>query len=277
MASESYTFPARSAEVIEVEFNGQRHGVLRHIHSDVLHIFSTLSFFPDKELWETPRSRLKTGIVVHHDAGAAPASFQAELAHLLLIYEMHVANGWNGIGYHYVIAPSGRVFHTGHLGTHRAHTKGLDSTNTPVAQLNETKIGVCFMGNYADGKGLNGSTVDPLGDRPSDAAVAAFKDLVQLCADIFNTTMDVRPHKYWAARTGEPTLCPGDWAPLDAWDGTTIEPSRRAAPAPEPAPAPETSAPAPEPDVESVFVGIRRDTLRELGAQLLTLANHGDK
>ena len=276
MASDTYSLNARSVEVLDVEFNGRRHAVKRYIHSDVLDIYVVQPFFPDKELWETPRSRQKTGIVVHHDAGGAPATFTGELQQLQVIYEMHVANGWNGIGYHYLIAPSGRVWHTGHLGTHRAHTKGLDPYAEPSGKLNETKIGICFMGNYADGKGLNGSTVDPLGDRPSDAAVAAFKDLVQLCADIFNAPMDVRPHKYWAARTGEPTLCPGDWAPLDAWDGTVITPSRPA-PAPEPEPAP---APAPEPEVpeaESVFVGIRRDTLRELGAQLLTLANHGDK
>lgn len=278
MASDSYSRVPLTTSTLNLTFNGRDIAAPMYRHSSDLLILGVTHVFPDQSLWTNGRSEQKTGIVVHHDAGGAPDDIISELEQLQVIYDMHVANGWNGIGYNYVIAPSGRVYHTGHLATHRAHTKGLDP-DSPDAKLNETKIGICFMGNYADGKGLGGRAVDPLADRPTENAVAAFKDLVQLCADIFQQPMDVRPHKYWAEKTGESTLCPGDWAPVMAWAGTRIMPTA-AVPTPAP-PEPEVQEPAPPepevPEAESVFVGVRRNTLRELGSQLLTLANNGEK
>lgn len=78
-------------------------------------------------------------LVVHHTAGAAPVGRAGEIEEMRAIQRHHQrGQGWNDIGYNYVIMPSGRVYEGRGYDVVGAHTKG-HNTHT---------IGVSFAGNY---------------------------------------------------------------------------------------------------------------------------------
>ena len=78
-------------------------------------------------------------LVVHHTAGTAPYGEGAERQEMRNIQRQHQrANGWNDIGYNYVIMPSGRVYEGRGFNVRGAHT----------ANHNTGTIGVSFAGNY---------------------------------------------------------------------------------------------------------------------------------
>jgi hypothetical protein len=67
------------------------------------------------------------------------------------IANIHLARGWNGIGYHFVITKDGVIHYVGDLGTWRAN----------VANMNDKVIGVNLIGDFRDGR------------RPTDAQYRA--------------------------------------------------------------------------------------------------------
>ncbi len=81
--------------------------------------------------------------VIHHTAGRAPASPEESAAVVRAIEEYHVrGNGWNDIGYNFLVDPFGQVFEGRRGGTDRpvvgAHVRGF----------NVGSFGVAVLGNY---------------------------------------------------------------------------------------------------------------------------------
>ncbi len=110
-------------------------------------------------------------IVIHHSAdNGTPES----------IASYHVSKGWPGIGYHYVIAKDGTVY----------HTNDIDEASYNVAQQNTRSLGICLIGNYEK-------------DTPPDQQVASLKWLVKALRNIVGA-IEVVGHRDRVA-----TACPG--------------------------------------------------------------------
>jgi|GEM_PF-5927071 len=163
---------------------------------------------------EAPEKASWTKIVVHHsaihfpsgaDAGSMARSFQRS----------HLSQGWNDIGYNFLVAPDGRVLEgrAGGKNTQGAHTY----------KVNEKTVGINFMGQFSepDGRalGLNQPTqaqiesgakliawlahecgIDLAGSGPLAPAVRAGVDVPNLTTHAFVGANLVSP---------EPTSCPG--------------------------------------------------------------------
>lgn len=194
-----------------------------------LHIIDVRQVFPDDSEWkvENLETDYKRYIAVHHDAVAFPeseAGFSAvdvfsEFARMRAIWLYHRnvdgvrspgGSSWNGIGYHFLIAPSGRVYMAGSPETHRAHVKGLDKEGV---LYNRRAIGICFMGNYGDRKDPTGRTIPGSLDRPDPQAVTSFIRLVEVLTIGLKRPLDLHPHKFYQPDTA----CPGDWASPSSW------------------------------------------------------------
>lgn len=156
----------------------------------------------------------KIGFAVHHAVGGlGSGSLEGDLAVVDGIHAFHVTpesqgRGWPGIGYHRIIGAGKRVYMVGSSASVRAH----------VANLNHLWIGVCFLGTWTN-------------SRPDEDRMTAFKRLVQWETDQRGMPMQLAPHKRLNPGT---TACPGGWAAIDAWQGTTLQPMALAPPTFEP-------------------------------------------
>ncbi len=139
---------------------------------------------------------------------------------------MHMARGWGGIGYHFVITKDGTVYYVGDIGTARAN----------VLNKNEQVIGICMIGDFT--KHL-----------PSDEQIISAHELCKfLLFDI-----DAYPYlKDWNQLVGhkdmQATACPGSSWPndmrkriIDSRPYTPVE-NTPVPPLPEPEPAPAPSS-----------------------------------
>ena len=186
-------------------------------------VYDVRHLFPDKEEWLA--SVPKRGFAVHHDAAPlrdedrnfSGTTLDESLDRLRIIYDDHVAKGWNGIGYHRVGDPAGRVFITGSSATHRAHAAGWDYTTG--TSFNHSWIGYCFMGDHS-------------GSRPPEPAMRAFRAFLQWETNMRGVEMLMRPHKFLTPDT----QCPGGWAAENAWADVVLKPAAKPAPTPAPAP-----------------------------------------
>jgi hypothetical protein len=170
-------------------------------------LYDVRGSFPDREDWST--HIVKTGFVLHHDGVNFPdldkdfngTTLDESLERLAIIYSYHLnkKSTWNGIGYHFAIDPSGRVFITGNLNTHRAHTKGR----------NYEEIGVVFLGDFSH-------------VRPTDQAISAWQQTMSWVAARTGNEYTVHPHKFY--QTDPATTCPGGWATENSWDDFTVTP-----------------------------------------------------
>ena len=206
---------------------------------DVRHLFSDA--FGDTNGVE------KIGFAIHHDAAVMAdedknfngTTLDEELDRINVIHRYHtVTNGWPGIGYHRLVAPSGRIFITGGSASQRAH----------VAQLNHKWIGWCLMGDWSAGRP---------GEKQTNALKAGLQWETNLRGSVRCPSMLMAPHK----RLTPGTECPGGWAAKDAWEGLTLLPQ---AAAPPPPPPPVAAAPTPTVDLERARA-LARDLLTTLG------------
>ena len=69
-------------------------------------------------------------IVLHHAA--------AQNCTIYNVHQWHLANGWSGCGYHYLVRKDGRIFRGRPDDTIGSHAKGYNSTS----------LGVCFEGDF---------------------------------------------------------------------------------------------------------------------------------
>jgi hypothetical protein len=192
---------------------------------DTLAIIDVRGLFPDDVKWEVQdlAKDYKRYIAAHHDAVAFKPSDQGfesvavydEFRRMGAIWRYHRSKNWNGIGYHFLIGPSGRIYMAGSPDTHRAHTKGNDPEGR---YYNNRSIGICFMGNFADKLGPDGRSIEGPADRPSPDAVRSFTSLVSLLTVGLKRDLDLHPHKFYQSDT----LCPGDWTSPTSWGTQTV-------------------------------------------------------
>lgn len=199
---------------------GLRWAFVHEIGNQILDI---RRMFPDQQVWANTL-RHKEGFAIHHDAVAFSgedldfngSTLDESLERIRIIYDFHRNKGWNGIGYHYLIDPEGRIFLAGNEDTHRAHVSGGYINGV---SHNDRLVGICFLGNYADREGPDGRPIAPLLDRPTPQAIKSMIWLTQEVTDTLNRPMTIHPHKYYQNKA-----CPGTWANVDAWDGLVLEP-----------------------------------------------------
>lgn len=138
----------------------------------VLHDFAWAN-----ELTERSRTDL---IVVHHTASGPDITVED-------IHQMHLANGWAGIGYHLVIYADGSVHQGRPLEMVGAHCQGYNSRS----------IGVNLTGNFEI-------------DQPTEQQIEALTTLLSDLMQAYSVPPEcVTGHNAWNA-----TACPG--ANLDA-------------------------------------------------------------
>lgn len=97
-----------------------------------------------------------TKAFIHHTAGPTPLTPAAEVTLLRQYDAQHRAKGWNGIGYSFIVGPSGTVYE-GRGQKVGAHTEGFNSLG----------FGICFLGTFTDGV-------------PTSAAMLGAAELMQM-------------------------------------------------------------------------------------------------
>lgn len=123
-----------------------------------------------------------TMIVIHHDAAPLPKPGN-EVTRLQAYSHMHAAEGWGGIGYHYAIAPDGKVYKCNPTTSRTNHAKGA----------NKQSIGVMLFGNF-------------MTMRPTPAQLASARELVRTLRKAIPSITQVVAHR---KVHGSSTDCPG--------------------------------------------------------------------
>jgi len=125
----------------------------------------------------TPRA--STDLIVIHHVGLGDVDVSATEIHRL-----HLANGWSGIGYHYVIHKNGMIERGRPRDTLGAHTYNY----------NESSIGIVLDGNFED-------------STPTDAQIERAAILVASLSHIYNISPN--DNNLLGHRDLISTLCPG--------------------------------------------------------------------
>jgi len=113
-------------------------------------------------------------VIIHHSASPDVSA--------AVIHGWHLAKGWSGIGYHYIIRSNGAIEAGRPLYTIGAHA-GPDA--------NHDSIGVCLTGNFME-------------QPPTDEQLQALVRLVDILEERYGTMLEVVRHRDVAA-----TDCPG--------------------------------------------------------------------
>lgn len=126
-------------------------------------------------------------VVVHHTYRPDPppgGSLEDEIALVRRIEAHHRQNNWGGIGYTFLVSPTGRVF----------EGRGWGRTGTHSPGKNSDSIGLCFM-------------TDGTSKQPTDAAWESAELLIKLGQQLghIGPTYTVTGHRDHRA-----TECPGD-------------------------------------------------------------------
>jgi hypothetical protein len=93
---------------------------------------------------ESPVATSVRHVIIHHAAGSNTATNFVEVVRNIYVFHTE-SNGWNDIGYHYLIAQDGTIFE-GRLGQ-----VGLESDNVLGAHFcgkNAGTMGICLLGDY---------------------------------------------------------------------------------------------------------------------------------
>lgn len=118
-------------------------------------------------------------IIIHHSASPLTTT-------LADITNWHVARGFDGVGYHFVIDSKGIVHPGRPVELKGAHAKGANSDS----------IGICVVGNNTSED-----------DRWGPLQVAALGDLTHALAEQYGK-LDLQAHQ-WAVGCTTQTECPG--------------------------------------------------------------------
>ncbi|MCI8360015.1 MAG: N-acetylmuramoyl-L-alanine amidase [Clostridiales bacterium] len=129
----------------------------------------------------TPNTRTETKAIVLHHADAVSCGIED-------IHRWHLANGWIGCGYHFLVRKDGSVWQGRPIEWVGAHAKGA----------NEFSVGVCFEGSYE-----SKDTVMPA------AQIQAGKELVSYLLPLYPEA-SVKRHRDYCS-----TDCPGRCFPFD--------------------------------------------------------------
>lgn len=136
-----------------------------------------------------------THLIVHHSAGVNVANDWAAVVRA--IWDFHVnVNGWDDIGYNYLVDPNGMIY----VG------RGNDIRGAHFCGKNTNTMGTCLLGNFTD-------------QLPTAAALASLTELMAWkCGDKDINPLEVSFHaggnsnliNLAAHRDGCSTACPGD-------------------------------------------------------------------
>lgn len=118
-------------------------------------------------------------VVIHHSVSALNATPGD-------IHRWHLARGYAGIGYHFVIDPNGRTYRGRPEWAIGAHAKG-----------GNTSIGVCFIGNF---------------DKPGSMPGAQLRAGQRLMAYLYGRYPAATPRRHGDI-IGSSTACPGRYFP----------------------------------------------------------------
>ncbi|MDU2064778.1 MAG: peptidoglycan recognition family protein [Sporomusaceae bacterium] len=124
-------------------------------------------------------TRPATDLIVIHHVGLVDEDVSAAKIH-----EWHLANGWSGIGYHYVIRKNGRIERGRPRDTVGAHAYGF----------NKTSIGINLVGNFEDVE-------------PKEAQIKTAAKLIAALCNLYNFSPD--DTSVVGHRDLNDTLCPG--------------------------------------------------------------------
>ncbi len=103
---------------------------------------------------DTPVETEPTHIIVHHSAGNTQS--QDYGAVVRYIYDFHTqTNGWDDVGYNWLIDPNGTVYEGRPSGLQGAH----------FSCMNQNTVGICLIGNYET-------------NEPTQAALNSLKQLI---------------------------------------------------------------------------------------------------
>jgi len=146
----------------------------------------------------TPRADTRR-IIIHHSASPdVPAA---------VIHGWHLAKGWSGIGYHFVIRMNGSVEAGRPLEMIGAHAG---------AEVNRDSIGICLTGNFMEAK-------------PADAQLSALVQLIDYLEYIYGKVLQVLRHQDVAS-----TDCPGDLFPWPEINWPRVDVNQGSGPAHDP-------------------------------------------
>jgi N-acetylmuramoyl-L-alanine amidase-like protein/LysM domain-containing protein len=107
------------------------------------------------------------------------------------IEEKHMTGkGWQDVGYHYIIQPSGDIVEGRHLAFKGSHVDGA----------NTGKIGILITGDFEP------STFNPFSTTPTAAQMKSAKALIDELKAAFRTVTKIGGHKDYK----KTTVCPGD-------------------------------------------------------------------
>ena len=134
-----------------------------------------LEFTDDMEVREG------TGAIVIHHAGLTK-DVDIDVAS---IHDMHLGNGWAGIGYHFVVHKDGFI----------ESARPLEYMGAHAYQNNKYTVGICMTGNYC------------IGYPPPEQALAVEQLTAALCQ-----MYEIEPDEYtiFGHRDLNDTSCPGD-------------------------------------------------------------------
>ena len=133
------------------------------------------------------RARTSTSlIVVHHSASSDVSAAE--------IHAWHLAKGWAGIGYHFVIRKDGSI--------ERGRSQEMIGAHAG-AGVNGHSIGICLCGNF-------------MTELPSDSQMVSLVELVTWLQEFYNAStgdLEIKLHRQVAA-----TDCPGTLFPLEQFE-----------------------------------------------------------
>lgn len=138
------------------------------------------------------------GLAIHHTVGNNAVQSEAdERATIQAIDRNHLAQGYGGFGYHFIVFASGRAYHCGE--GQRAH----------VALRNHELRGIAMSGTFTN-------------SQPTDAAMNGLREVLMLERAVWD--IPIKGHREWAL-PGEGTACPGIIVPRD-WEAFLAEGAR---------------------------------------------------
>lgn len=125
--------------------------------------------------------------VIHHTDGP-------QMQDVNEIWQEHVNEGWNGIGYHYVIKGDGTIVRGRPHDTIGAHAHGINSVS----------VGIALEGDFQSTESQ---------ENPTDDQLASLKGLLTELYSIYGNSVQIIGHSDAAGISGNPddaTACPGD-------------------------------------------------------------------
>ena len=130
----------------------------------------------------TPQKRLTTNkIVIHHSA--------SKVANAQLIHQWHIARGWSGMGYHFLVRKEGGIVETG---------RPINTIGVHCTGQNNDSVGICFEGDF---------------DRETmtNEQLQTGRELIAYLREIYGQNIRIVRHKDLMA-----TDCPGKNFPFEA-------------------------------------------------------------